>query len=405
MFDEICMDMGLGSEIQLLEREWDLSGEIFPKAESVFFLQDKFIEKYSSIVGIDEEGKNYLKQAAASLRQDVEVAKFLCHLYYLLHVSPNKLKGLPVDPPSPGGYSSKEAAAQFLLLALAGCPAAEAVHRMYDIPEVVYRDTIEDIGVWVDYFRQELGWTAGLSPHITNWMLSHCRGEIFRIGRLQFKPFRPFPDYIRVYKHRVDGKLLAMAAPGQRFNSQGYYDGVSGTHDANSWESVFEVSNSSITGNQIDQHGYAWRETLTFDLAEWEEYIMPGDNMLDIHIPASGPMTAMDCMESMSLATVFFREYFPEIDFKGFICTSWFLDPQFKDYLSAESNIMAFQRLGFMFPTPDESEAVWRVFGLHARDDGIDAKEHNTSMQRNLANFVAEGGRFRSGGMFVKLEN
>ncbi len=405
MFDELCLDMGLGSEIQLLEREWDLSGEIFPGADSVFFLTDKFIKKYAPIVGIESECMPYLLESAEILRKDAELARFLWHMYYLLHISPDKLKELPVDPPAPGGYSSEQAGTQFLFLALSGCPAAEAVHRMYDIPEVVYRDTIEDIGVWVDYFKQQLGWRAGISPHIVNWLLNHCRGNIFRLGRLQYKLHRFFPDYLRIYRHRGDGKLLALAAPGQRFNSQGYYDGVSGTHDPDAWESVFKVTDSHITGNQIDQRGYAWRETMTFDLADWEEYIMPGDDVLDIHIPATGPMTAMDCMESISLATVFFREYFPEIKFKCFICSSWLLDPQFKDCLKPESNILAFQRLGFMFPTPDESETVWRVFGLQARDDGIENMEYKSSMQRNLAKFVADGGRFRSGGMFIKLED
>lgn len=405
MFDEICQDMGLGSEIELLEREWDLSGEIFPGPEAIFFLSDKFIGKYADIVGVDVDGIAHLVEVASKLRQNVESARFLWHLYYLLWISPNRLDELPVDPPAPGGYSSDIAATQFLLLAMAGCPAAEALHRKYDIPEVIYRDTMEDIGVWVNYFREELGWAAGVSPHISNWLLCHTRGEIFRLGRLQFKTKRDFPEYLRVYRHRVDGKLLALAAPGQRFNSHGYYDGVSGAYDPNAWESVFEVSKGSVTGNQIDAHGYAWKETMTFDLAEWEEYIMPGDNMLDIHIPATGPITPMECMESISLATVFFKKYFPDNFFKGFICTSWLLDPQFKDFIPADSNILAFQRLGMLFPVPDESETVWRVFGLKARDDGINSVQHKTSLQRSLAEFAKDGGRFRSGGMLITIEN
>ena len=69
MFDEICQDMGLGSETELLEREWDLSGEIFPGPEAIFFLSDKFIGKYADIVGVDIDGIAHLLEVAAKLRE------------------------------------------------------------------------------------------------------------------------------------------------------------------------------------------------------------------------------------------------------------------------------------------------------------------------------------------------
>jgi len=70
----------------------------------------------------------------------------------------------------------------------------------------------------------------------------------------------------------------------------------------------------------------------------------PDDRVLSLHIPDfCGPMTPEACDESIARAHEFFPRYFPEEPVRAGVCSSWLLDPQLKDYLDPESNIIRFQ--------------------------------------------------------------
>ena len=51
------------------------------------------------------------------------------------------------------------------------------------------------------------------------------------------------------------------------------------------------------------------------------------------------------CISSLSAAVEFFEKYFPEHDYRFFMCHSWLLDNTLKKYLSNNSNILKFQSL------------------------------------------------------------
>lgn len=70
----------------------------------------------------------------------------------------------------------------------------------------------------------------------------------------------------------------------------------------------------------------------------------PEDHVLSLHIPDfCGPMTPEACDDSIARAHEFFPRYFPEEHVLAGVCSSWLLDPQLKQYLSPESNIIRFQ--------------------------------------------------------------
>lgn len=77
-----------------------------------------------------------------------------------------------------------------------------------------------------------------------------------------------------------------------------------------------------------------------------EEFgIKKDDNVIDVHIPAAGPLELEKCISSLSAAVEFFEKYFPEHDYRFFMCHSWLLDNTLKKYLSNNSNILKFQSL------------------------------------------------------------
>jgi hypothetical protein len=126
-------------------------------------------------------------------------------------------------------------------------------------------------------------------------------------------------------------------------------------------------------------------------------------HVLMMHIPPIGPLDARASEESVAEATRLFERCYPEEPVAAFVCHSWLLDPKLAEYLSADSNIVRFQRRFDLLPLlpmkdPSEGDREMMRLGLHlsvpdgplAADD-LARVPQETSLQRA---FVA---RLRSG--------
>lgn len=90
-----------------------------------------------------------------------------------------------------------------------------------------------------------------------------------------------------------------------------------------------------------------------------QQGIAKGDPILEVHIPADGPITPEECDASFALAREFFAKFYPEYDYRGFTCHSWLLDPQLKNILGESSNIIRFQNR-FEIVSNDPADAILR---------------------------------------------
>ena len=88
-----------------------------------------------------------------------------------------------------------------------------------------------------------------------------------------------------------------------------------------------------------------------------EAGLKKGDKVIEVHIPETGPLTLDECKKSVEMARKFFKEYFPEFEYKAFTCHSWLLDESLKDLLNENSNILAFQSM-FNIELKEESDAI-----------------------------------------------
>jgi hypothetical protein len=64
---------------------------------------------------------------------------------------------------------------------------AWAHYQTKGIPRTVFIETMSDIGIWADRYLKNTGKT-GLKE--ISWIRKHLKGEIFRLGRLQYEPRR-----------------------------------------------------------------------------------------------------------------------------------------------------------------------------------------------------------------------
>ncbi|WP_406278404.1 acyltransferase domain-containing protein [Embleya sp. NBC_00896] len=121
----------------------------------------------------------------------------------------------------------------------------------------------------------------------------------------------------------------------------------------------------------------------------------PRDPALALHIPDfHGPLTPAACDESLALARAFFPRHFPEEPYRVAVCGSWLLDPQLREYLPADSNIIRFQRRFHLEtdPTggdPEDTAAIGFVFGDPALPP--ETLPRRTSLERAIGDHLRAG--------------
>ena len=158
---------------------------------------------------------------------------------------------------------------------------------------------------------------------------------------------------------------------------------------------------ASVTGYPSLPNGRLANKIVTLPLKEWTLCAQPHDPVIGVHIPAVDPLDYDECKAAIEQARDFFPRYCPEFHFKGFACSSWLLDPTLQDFLPKTSNIVRFQSLFNLYPSPDGN--AWqtreRVFG--DPDLPLDKVPLKTSLQRIVHDQILNGHRFRSGNMFL----
>ncbi|MGW0814821.1 acyltransferase domain-containing protein [Streptomyces viridiviolaceus] len=126
---------------------------------------------------------------------------------------------------------------------------------------------------------------------------------------------------------------------------------------------------------------------------------VPGEPCLTLHIPDfRGPLSPAACDRSLALAREFFPRHFPEEPYRAATCHSWLLDPQLKDHLPADSNIVRFQerfRVARADTGPDDAEAVRFVFGNPCL--AAESLPRRTSVERAVGDHLRAGGHWYLG--------
>ena len=128
-----------------------------------------------------------------------------------------------------------------------------------------------------------------------------------------------------------------------------------------------------------------------------EAGLKSGDCVLDIHIPARGALTTDECLASLDFARKFFSEYYPDFDYKCFVCYSWLLDTGLSDLLGEGSNILGFQRLFNVVKLKPATSTLdfvlrWRIDRTTVKDF-----ECKTSLQHKVKAAYLSGRQFMLG--------
>lgn len=132
-----------------------------------------------------------------------------------------------------------------------------------------------------------------------------------------------------------------------------------------------------------------------------------GNLILAIHIPGENTLSSNECLQSISMAEVFFKKYFPEYNTNYFSCYSWLLYSKNKDFIKKDSNILKFQSFfNVIFEKEAPSQHYLWIFNKRYPDKKLIAHKNKfgsygmlenapqkTSLQKNLYEYIISGGK------------
>jgi hypothetical protein len=373
---------------------WDDWHRAYPGAG---FMDPGLVDLAAASTELDPGFVDALRQTVRIIRASNELLLFawLWHCYFL------KREDRPSSWPVPEAFGEDFAGMFPAAVLITGLPSILEMHRRLGIPEQVTRDTLSDIRLWSQHYRQMHGrWGFGEQQ----WLQHHFRCRLFRLKRLEFMPATYSGGYgYRVYRHKADRSVIAIPECGIRFRRDGLVDGTTGVTDPQAWDSVLVEEQEHVRGGAVCSDGHATRKRVEIRLSDWEVLLEKGTKLLDVHIPADGPMDPRSCLESYQMANEFFPRFFPEHRYTGFVCCSWLLDPELEKILPAESNIVQFQREFYLLPTlSDDQQTFERVFG--GRPDDLTEAPRDTSLRRAILDHYLAGNRMSKGYGFIPAD-
>lgn len=280
-----------------------------------------------------------------------------------------------------------------LLVLLAGVPHCQGVHEELKLPPKVTADTIADIRIWAGECRSRHGFPGVENPQLV-WISNYLKGKLFCIGRLQYRHQEEAARAF-VFRHRREDRHVVMPPAGHFFDADG---NRLSTSEGAVWESDFVETDDGWRGHKACPDGTAERSMTLLEKADWERVVKPDDSVLDVHIPAGPGLSPEAVTQSFDMAERFFGEYFPEQRFQAFACQAWLLDPQLRQFLPPDSNIVRFQDQFLQRPTYGGDKAgIERIFGWDAVGMPVAKLPQISSLQRAAAAFMAKGGRLGMG--------
>lgn len=402
----LLMKLGMAGQEDKWKLYWEEAADAYGAA-SMPFLNPDYVNAQCELLGISNDLQSEIIsgigqfERVPALRQLLWYCHFYCFRRTPVPAAPpfKEWSALPddIDPQVPLFY---------IYLFLSAVPFTLSKHRRLSIPHGVSIDTMRDLVIWINDHRLKKGiW--GLDFSQVGWLGLHFNGDLFQIGRLQFQPSNCYYD-IQGFRKETDGSVVIIADDNQQFRHDGQKSDTECTLSTDMWKSYVRSDDDGVIGFPIHPNGYALDHTTFLAANDWKCFLKKGDTTVAVHIPGTGPMDFEACADSFERARSFFRTHWPSRQIHAFTCSSWLLDPQFTQCLSAESNIVRFLREWYLLPAPGGggTETFRRVFGFRPTgSEDLSVLPRETSLQRAVIDHLQNGGCWRSHGALMFPHN
>lgn len=358
------------------------------------FLEPAGIPVRRAAAGLLPERDSHLVEIAAIVAADPALTRFLWYLHWRMFIANEH--GVPWGAPTLINRLGERAGAFYLLLALEFAPCLAARHRQQGYPASVTEETLQQIRSFEMNHLRGRG-VPGIYERQVAWLVTYLTQPYVRLGRFEYQ-LHAYDGGVSVWRRPGDGQVVALAEEGTRVGEAGLRlsdDAPAGSF----WVAHLEETPESVRGWPVDPVGRVLQSPVRLDRAVWVPCFSKGSTVLDLHIPAGGGMEWDAMVDSFRQAVNFFKCHHADRPFAALVVTTWFMDPQLEPLLPAEANPLRLQRAVYCYPVRPWPDGLWFVF---LRETGTPANlPRDTSLRRQLAQFLERGGVWHGGGMFI----
>ena len=234
------------------------------------------------------------------------------------------------------------------------------------------------------------------------WQQRNIKGRIFQIGRLEYELGIGFPDQAVVFCDDR-GEIITLANDIELHRSGFALGSVHYEDRLGSWKAQIQENEWGWVGYPYGSNGLVASQTVFLKKGKWKKILEPKDQVISIHIPGGEKLTPALVDESLCAAKEFIAAYYPDVEYKAFICGSWLMDPQVCDLAGEESNITKFNRRFTPMTIKSQGRAVFGFVFLKP-DNNFNLAElpENTRLERKLkAHYLSGKAVYEMYGFFL----
>lgn len=346
------------------------------------------LQEYARLYGLPPLQLKQLLQGAERIRAHRSLQQ-LWHLWYTVLYTTEDCRDEQYMPwPVPPVLEEDLPGIFRALIILAHIRPLLDTIKIKGLPEQILTSAISSFVHGTQTHFERTGY-YGLSSQTMWWLwpFMHCR--LYRLGRLQYE-ISKFHENFTVYKNTQGQSVALCSDEDQRYNEQGLES------DTGLYHPSLTEDADCIEGYGFNREGYFVPEKIRLDKTLWKPALESGDDVLSLHIPGDGKLNRESVLQSFEEALPFFQQYFPELTIKAFVCHTWLFNTGLKDFLSPQSNILAFQSLFSIMVKEPDIQCLYD-FVFHTPPCSLDQLVPKNEFQEKLLRHVQSGGMLRSG--------
>lgn len=333
------------------------------------------------------------KKAAEEVGKDEYLSAFLELLCFALKDRNNVVREIVNEFVAPTVLGGGHCLAVDMLTGLAMCslmPYSYENLKKRNFPKETVDYVMQSYEKGVDEYRKRNDGAYGY--HLLGWFQIAADGRLFRINCLEIELLPNFETNAVVFVNE-NGESVAFADNLQLHRS-GFPLGAKNFEDAKaSWTADICETPDEWKGYPFDDKGFVSKKQVSLPKGKWRKALSSGDGVINLHIPAGVAFTEEALDQSVVAARRFLKDYFPDFDYKAFVCYSWLLDSQLEMLLGENSNIVRFgKRFRKISSKSDGTDVFYFVFNKpFGTIPEICTLPENSRLERALKKHYSEG--------------
>ncbi|MBE6696304.1 MAG: hypothetical protein E7587_07615 [Ruminococcaceae bacterium] len=242
----------------------------------------------------------------------------------------------------------------------------------------------------------------GFDMFLFVWMQKFLRHKVIRVGCLNFEIMKAFLPYCVIFKNKAGDNILLIK--GKDISAGGMLTGCKRHEDKAFFADITETDEYYEGYTTDAETGKVSPTPVRLYKDEWEIAVGCEDHTIEVHIPSGVSFTQEDLAAAYKDVLKIIESSHPDVKPKAFMCTSWLLSTQLKDFLKPTSNIIGFQSK-FNCKIPIYSDGVGVIYFLFlssVEESDYTKLPENTSLQKKIKEYYLSGGIvYEWGGAFL----